>query len=62
MIEKTKFLEFSQDKDITRSLILVFPTRHTAMHSSKIPEPIIQSEVSQKEKDKHGILTHIFGI
>ena len=26
------------------------------------PEPIIQSEVSQKEKDKHGILTHIFGI
>ena len=26
------------------------------------PEPIIQSEVSQKEKDKHGILMHIFGI
>ena len=23
------------------------------------PEPIIQSEVSQKEKDKHRILTHI---
>ena len=25
-------------------------------------EPIIQSEVSQKEKDKHRILTHIYGI
>ena len=25
-------------------------------------EPIIQSEVSQKEKDKYYILTHIFGI
>ena len=25
-------------------------------------EPIIQSEVSQKEKDKYRILTHIFGI
>ena len=24
--------------------------------------PIIQSEVSQKEKDKYHILTHIFGI
>ena len=25
-------------------------------------EPITQSEVSQKEKDKYYILTHIFGI
>ena len=25
-------------------------------------EPIIQSEVSQKEKDKYHILTHMFGI
>ena len=25
-------------------------------------ESIIQSEVSQKEKDKHCILTHIYGI
>ena len=25
-------------------------------------EPIIQSEVSQKEKDKHCVLTHIHGI
>ena len=25
-------------------------------------EPIIQSEVSQKEKDKYHILTHIYGI
>ena len=26
------------------------------------PEPIIQSAVSQKEKDKYHILTHIYGI
>ena len=26
------------------------------------PKPIIQSEVSQKEKDKYCILTHIHGI
>ena len=25
-------------------------------------EPIIQSEVNQKEKDKYHILTHIYGI
>ena len=25
-------------------------------------EPIIQRDVSQKEKDKHCILTHIYGI
>ena len=25
-------------------------------------EPIVQSEVSQKEKDKYCILTHIYGI
>ena len=25
-------------------------------------EPIIQSKVSQKEKDKYHILTHIYGI
>ena len=25
-------------------------------------EPIIQCEVSQKEKNKYGILTHIYGI
>ena len=25
-------------------------------------EPIILSEVSQKDKDQHSILTHIFGI
>ena len=26
------------------------------------PEPMIQSEVSQKEKDKYLMLTHIYGI
>ena len=25
-------------------------------------EPIIQSEVSQKDKDRYSILTHIYGI
>ena len=26
------------------------------------PEPIIQSEVTKKEKDKYYILTHIYGL
>ena len=26
------------------------------------PEPVIQSEVSQKDKDQYSILTHIYGI
>ena len=26
------------------------------------PEPIIQSELSQKEKNKYHIITHIYGI
>ena len=26
------------------------------------PEPIIQSEVSQKEKHQYSVLTHIYGI
>ena len=26
------------------------------------PEPIIQSEISQKEKNKYHVLTHIYGI
>ena len=30
--------------------------------SLEVDEPIIQSEVSQKEKDKYRILTHIYGI
>jgi len=25
-------------------------------------EPIIQSEVTQKEKDKYHVLTHVYGI
>ena len=28
----------------------------------KKPEPIIESEVSQKEKHQYSILTHIYGI
>ena len=27
-----------------------------------IPEPIIQSEVNQKERNKERVLTHIYGI
>ena len=26
------------------------------------PEPVLQSEVSEKEKDKYSILTHMYGI
>ena len=34
----------------------------SALYILLLLEPIIQSEVSQKEKDKYCILTHIYGI
>ena len=34
----------------------------TALLDYQFLEPIIQSEVSQKEKHQHSILTHIYGI
>ena len=39
-------------------------TWHTAIHGvTKMKlEPIIQSEVSQKDKDQYSILTYIYGI
>ena len=42
--------------DIERNTIESVPMRWMNL------EPIIQSEVSQKEKDKDHILTHIYGI
>ena len=38
-----------------------YPTIALISHASKL-EPIIQSEVSQKEKHQYSILTHIYGI
>ena len=32
------------------------------LNIQKVKEPIIQSEVSQKEKHQYSILTHIYGI
>ena len=37
------------------------PLRKVLMRWMKL-EPIMQSEVSQKEKHQHSILTHIYGI
>ena len=36
--------------------------RHRCIEQSWKPEPIIQSEVSQKDKDHYNILTHIYEI
>ena len=37
------------------------PLESVQMKQTKL-EPIIQSEVRQKEKDKYHILTHIYGV
>ena len=38
------------------------PDHQSACAIQQHPEAVIQSEVSQKEKNKYGILTHICGI
>ena len=48
-----KYVEFAAIKKNTFESVL--------MRWMKL-EPIIQSEVSQKEKHKYSILTHIYGI
>ena len=44
--------------------LLSHKKEHIWVHSNEVdePEPIIQSEVTKKEKDKYYILTHIYGL
>ena len=47
------------------SCVRLFATPWTVAHQAPLAmelEPIIQSEVSQKEKHQYSILTHIYGI
>ena len=45
-------------------ILLSHKKKHIWVSSHEVDElePIIQSEVYQKEKDKYHILTHIYGI
>ena len=44
-------------------LLLSYKKEHIQVHPDEIDEPrTFYTEVSQKEKEKHHILTHIFGI
>ena len=49
---------------IHNGILLSHKKEHICVSSDELDEPelIIQSEVSQKEKDKYGILIHIYGI
>ena len=53
------------DKEIVVHIhdgILLLSYKKSVLMSWMNLEPIIQSEVSQKEKDKYRSLTHIYGI
>ena len=54
------------DKEVTYTLEYYSAINRNAFESVLMRwmnlEPIIQSEVSQNEKDKYLILTHIYGI
>ena len=62
----------SIDRRMDKEVLVHIPTRILLSHKKEgfepilmrwmNLEPIIQSEVSQKEKDKYLILTHIYGI
>ena len=47
---------------IHNGILLGHKKGHIWVSSDEVDEPITQSEVSQKEKDKYHILTHIYGI
>ena len=49
------------DSNLLIRIMLSFFTESVLMRWMKL-EPIIQSEVSQKEKHQYSILTHIYGI
>ena len=55
------------DKEVVvyiHGILLSHKKEHIGISSNEVDdlEPIVQSEVSQKEKDKYHILMHIFGI
>ena len=49
---------------IHNGILLSHKKEHIWVSSNEVdePKPIIQSEVSQKEKHQYSILTHIYGI
>ena len=49
---------------IHNGILLSHRKEHVRISSDELdePKPIIQSKVSQKEKDKYYILTHMYGI
>ena len=47
---------------IHNGILLNHKREYILVHSNEVDEHIIHSEVSQKEKDKYCILTHIYGI
>ena len=49
---------------IHNGILLSYKKEHIWVSSNEVDElePIIQSEVSQKEKNKYRILMHIYGI
>ena len=55
--EWTHMLELGENNALKK--VIKSCTPHV---KKKLSEPIIQSEVSQKDKDHYSILTHIYGI
>ena len=49
---------------IHNGVLLSHKKKHIQVSSNEVMnlEPIIQSEISQKEKEKHHMLMHIYGI
>ena len=47
---------------IHNGILLSHKKEHIWVSSDEVDEPIIQSDVSQKEKDNYCILMHIYGI
>ena len=49
---------------IHNGILLSYKKEHVWDSSNEVDylEPVIQSEVSQKERDKYCLLTHIYGI
>ena len=53
------------DKDVVhihKGILFSYKKEQIWVSSSEMNEPRTQNEVSQKERNKHHILTHIYGI